>query len=339
MESPRALFANSKVLLRWHNQGVQSQSFCLPNGCNLFREGLSGDTPNSENVVVEQLLVEPTESTLDDMRMISEGELANLHVFAERSKRPNATMCVHMFRKIRIVTSVNSQRLLELRARIENDIGHPEKWGNIVTADYIVLNEENESRLQHHQLWLRTFILIGFCVTPRETRLRRIRRRVCNNSCRQNRNGESCSPTIPWYLVVLAKICVGITTSQPRTDQRPTAECTSALLVRSGLAEDWWREAMECFCSLRIVQDKLADGKSHDERRFFNNTDGTSPIKSRPQQGRRRMKTFSQQKSLHVVARSIVRCSSFSKFCSMHGAFLDQFLALVTARVLLVWKR
>ena len=39
-------------------------------------------------------------------------------------------------------------------------------------------------------------------------------------------------------------------------------------LVQSGLHERWWREAMDSYCYLRIIQYLLADGKSLHERRF-----------------------------------------------------------------------
>ena len=51
-------------------------------------------------------------------------------------------------------------------------------------------------------------------------------------------------------------------------------EGTSALLVQSGLAEKWWREARECFCFLRNMQDKPVDRKSPSERRFGTSFDG-----------------------------------------------------------------
>ena len=42
----------------------------------------------------------------------------------------------------------------------------------------------------------------------------------------------------------------------------------SAVLLQSGLDEKWLADSMECYCSLRNVQDLLADGKTPYERRF-----------------------------------------------------------------------
>ena len=49
---------------------------------------------------------------------------------------------------------------------------------------------------------------------------------------------------------------------------RRVKESTSAVLLQSGLDENWWADSMECFSFLRIVQDLLSDGKTQYERRF-----------------------------------------------------------------------
>ena len=45
-------------------------------------------------------------------------------------------------------------------------------------------------------------------------------------------------------------------------------EGTSAVLLQSGLNENWWADSMECYNFLRNVQDLLSDGKTLYERRF-----------------------------------------------------------------------
>ena len=45
-------------------------------------------------------------------------------------------------------------------------------------------------------------------------------------------------------------------------------EGTSAVLLQSGLNENWWADPMECCTSLRNVQDLLSDGKTPYDRRF-----------------------------------------------------------------------
>ena len=44
---------------------------------------------------------------------------------------------------------------------------------------------------------------------------------------------------------------------------RRVKEGTSAVLLQSGLNENWWADSMECYTYLRNVQDLLSDGKLH----------------------------------------------------------------------------
>ena len=45
-------------------------------------------------------------------------------------------------------------------------------------------------------------------------------------------------------------------------------EGTSAVLLQSGLGNEWWADCMECYCYLQNIQDLLSDGKTPYERRF-----------------------------------------------------------------------
>ena len=49
---------------------------------------------------------------------------------------------------------------------------------------------------------------------------------------------------------------------------RRVKEGTSAVLLQSGLDENWSADSMECFTYLRNIQDLLSDGKTPYERRF-----------------------------------------------------------------------
>ena len=49
---------------------------------------------------------------------------------------------------------------------------------------------------------------------------------------------------------------------------RRVKEGTSAVLLQSGLNENWWADSMECYTCLRNLQDLLSDGKTPFERRF-----------------------------------------------------------------------
>ena len=45
-------------------------------------------------------------------------------------------------------------------------------------------------------------------------------------------------------------------------------EGTSAVLLQSGLNDNWWADSMECYTYLRNVTDLFSDGKPPYERRF-----------------------------------------------------------------------
>ena len=49
---------------------------------------------------------------------------------------------------------------------------------------------------------------------------------------------------------------------------RRVKEGTSAVLLQSGLNENWWADSMECYTYLRNIKDLLSDGKIPYERRF-----------------------------------------------------------------------
>ena len=49
---------------------------------------------------------------------------------------------------------------------------------------------------------------------------------------------------------------------------RRIKEGTSAVLLQSGLDNEWWADSMACYCYLRNMQDLLSDGKTPYERRF-----------------------------------------------------------------------
>ena len=49
---------------------------------------------------------------------------------------------------------------------------------------------------------------------------------------------------------------------------RRVKEGTSAVLLHSGLNENWWADSVECYTYLRNVTDLFSDGKTPYERRF-----------------------------------------------------------------------
>ena len=82
----------------------------------------------------------------------------------------------------------------------------------------------------------------------------------------------------------LVKIFPGIIARLHHTDRRQMGllkeqcaevkEGTTAVLLQSGLNESWWADSMECYTYLRNVTDLLSDGKTSNERRFWQPFEG-----------------------------------------------------------------
>ena len=125
---------------------------------------------------------------------------------------------------------------------------------NIKTADQRVLNEENESRLQHRSRRRGTapLFLIESKVHQRKTTLRKIRRTCCEKFVSSKQ--ELCMQIGFWLLCACQDSCWNHDTSIAYQSEangiienavRRVEESTSALLVQSGLSEKWWREATD----------------------------------------------------------------------------------------------
>ena len=109
-------------------------------------------------------------------------------------------------------------------------------------------------------------------------KLPRKHKRACKSSWSRPGNQKSSTLTILWNSANPVKISPGIIVRQHHTDQtqkgitvravRRVKEGTSAVLLRSGLDNEWWADSMECYCYLRNIQGLLSDGKTPNERRF-----------------------------------------------------------------------
>ena len=83
---------------------------------------------------------------------------------------------------------------------------------------------------------------------------------------------------MPWNLAKPVKIFPRIIVRRHHTDQKQLGllkeqcaekkEGTSAVLLQSGLDENWWADSTECHTYQRNVQDLFSDGKTPYERRF-----------------------------------------------------------------------
>ena len=128
------------------------------------------------------------------------------------------------------------------------------------------------------QSWCRTWPPNGSSRIRAKQKLHRKHREACKSSWSPNRK-----PKVIYTdnSLEFGKACEDLSwnhcTSTPHRSEtngiaeravRRVKEGTSAVLLQSGLDENWWADSMECYTYLRNVQDLLSDGKTPYERRF-----------------------------------------------------------------------
>ena len=115
-------------------------------------------------------------------------------------------------------------------------------------------------------------------VSVQKPKLHKKPRGACKSSWSRIGSLKSFTLTIHWNF---GKFCEELSwihcTSTPHRSEtngiaeravRRVKEGTSAVLLQSGLDENWWADSMECKTYLRNIQDLLSDGKTPYERRF-----------------------------------------------------------------------
>ena len=154
-----------------------------------------------------------------------------------------------------------------------------QNFGDLITADEKVLNEGgvNLEPITDTQSWYKIQPLNGYNLIRVKLDLHSRRKGVYESFSNRRRSPKSFILTIPWNLTKLVKTYPGIIVRQRlivprrmvllRKAVRRVKEETSAVLLQSGLDNEWWADSMECFCYLRNIQDLLSDGKTLYERR------------------------------------------------------------------------
>ena len=148
------------------------------------------------------------------------------------------------------------------RRRIGGAVPRAENFGDLITADHKVLSESCESRNNHRYAivvqdlatqWIQSYP----CKTKTLEPDRKPKVIYTDNSLE---SGKACED-LSW------NHC----TSTPHRSEthgiaeravRRVKEGTSAVLLQSGLDENWWADSMECYTCLQNVQDLLSDGKT-----------------------------------------------------------------------------
>ena len=210
------------------------------------------------------------------------------HVKNRREKwyRVN-TVFVRISRKTEIAISAREPKLQGLLAekRRSEAVPRAENFGDLITADHKVLSEGCESRNNHRYAvvvqdlasqWIQSFPCKTKTFQETEKSLQkyleptRKPKVIHTDNCMEF--GKACED-LSW------NHC----TSTPNRSEtngiaeraaRRIKEGTSAVLLQSGMNENWWADSMECFTYLRNVQDLLSDGKALCERRLGEPSEG-----------------------------------------------------------------
>ena len=160
-----------------------------------------------------------------------------------------------------------------------------EKFGDLITADHMVLSEKCESRNNHR-----------FAIVVQDLATHWIQSYPCKTKTSQETQRSlqkflepDGKPEVIYTdnSLEFGKACEDLSwnhcTSTPHRLEtngiaeravRRVKEGTSAVLLQSGLNESWWADSMECYTYLRNIQDLLSNGKTSCERRFGKPSNG-----------------------------------------------------------------
>ena len=154
-----------------------------------------------------------------------------------------------------------------------------ENFGDLITTDHKILSEESESRKNHR-----------YAVVVQDLATQRLQSYPCKTKTShetQKSLMKFLEPTRkPKVIYTYNSLEFGRSceepswhhcTSTPHRSEtngiaegavRRVKEGTSAVLLQSGLDNEWWADSMECYCYLRNIRDLLSVGESPYERRF-----------------------------------------------------------------------
>ena len=165
------------------------------------------------------------------------------------------------------------------RRRIGGAVPRAENFGDLITTDHKILSESCESRNNHR-----------YAIVVQDLATQWIQSYPCKTKTSQETQGSlqkflepERKPKVIYTdnSLEFGKACEDLSwnhcTSTPHRSEtngiaeravRRVKEGTSAVLLQSGLDENWWGDSMECYTYLRNVTDLLSDGKTPYERRF-----------------------------------------------------------------------
>ena len=154
-----------------------------------------------------------------------------------------------------------------------------ENFGDLITADHKVLSEGCESRYNYRHAvvvqglatqWIQSYP----CKTKTSQEAQRSLQKFLEPDGKPKviytdnslEFGKACED-LSWNHCTSTPHRSETNGIAERTVRR-VKEGTSAILLQSGLNENWLADSMECYTYLQNIQDLLSDGKTSYERRF-----------------------------------------------------------------------
>ena len=182
--------------------------------------------------------------------------------------------------KTETARSARGQKLQEpCRKRNGEAVLRAENFGDLITADHKVLSEGCEFRNNHrYAVVVQDLATQWIQAYPFETKTSQETQRSVQKFFESDRKPEVIyTDNSVEFGKAYEDLSWNHCTSTPHRSEtngiaeravRRVKESTSAVLLQSGLNENWWADSTECYTYLRNVTDLLSDGKTPYERRF-----------------------------------------------------------------------
>ena len=167
--------------------------------------------------------------------------------------------------KTEIARSVERTKITRAPCRRRNGEAVPRaaNFGDLITADHKVQSDNCESRNNHRYAVVVQDLATQWIQRSLQKFLEPERKPKVIYTDNSLEFGKACED-LSWN----HGTCTPHNAIAERAVRR-VKEGTSAVLLQSGLNENWWADSMECYTYLRNVTDLLSDGKTPHERRFW----------------------------------------------------------------------
>ena len=238
-----------------------------------------------EDPLYSEILQEFKENMVDDeVPEYGDSHVSSSHeVSLEPTFKRREVLCKHSvdthFPKDRNYEICQRTQITRVPRRRRNGGAVPrvEKFGDLITADHKALSDNCESRNNHrYAVVLQDLVTQWIQAYPYKTTTSQETQRSLQKFLEPDRK-----PKVIYTdnSLEFGKACEDLSRnhckSTPHRSEtngiaeravRRVKEGTSAVLLQSGLDENWWADSMECYTYLRNIQDLLSDGKP--PRRF-----------------------------------------------------------------------